>query len=96
MSVLHGTKILGGGTFSSQRVIETDAIDAGPCVHVIDLDGDGDLDVLSASESGDELAWHENLGGGSFSRQRVIEADVPRESVIFALRIWTATVTGTC
>ena len=38
-----------------------------------DLDGDGDLDVLSASETDDKLAWHENLdGAGSFSAQRVI------------------------
>ncbi len=31
-----------------------------------DLDGDGDLDVVSASSYDDQIAWYENLGGGSF------------------------------
>lgn len=32
-------------------------------VFVEDLDGDGDLDVLSASREDGKVAWHENLGG---------------------------------
>ena len=38
--------------------------------HAADLDGDADLDVLSASGDG-KVAWYRNLGGGSFSAQRV-------------------------
>jgi hypothetical protein len=30
-----------------------------------DVDRDGDTDVLSAAQSGNQIAWHENLGGGS-------------------------------
>lgn len=42
-------------------------------VHAADMDGDGDLDVLSASQSDDKIAWYENLDGkGSFGWQRVI------------------------
>ena len=65
---------LGGGRFSSQRVITTDA-DGAESVHAADLDGDGDADVLSASYYDDKIAWYENQGGGVFSSQRVITTD---------------------
>ena len=43
------------------------------CVRTADLDGDGDLDVLSASESDDKIAWYENTdGAGTFGEQQVI------------------------
>lgn len=59
----------GYGTFSDQKVISTNAPDA-RSVHAADLDGDGDLDVLSASET---LAWYENTDGqGTFSTRKVI------------------------
>ena len=35
-------------------------------VFATDLDGDGDADVLSAPFPDDRIAWHENLGGGTF------------------------------
>lgn len=42
-----------------------------------DLDGDGDLDILSASSVDDKIAWYENLDGqGTFGIQRVITTDV--------------------
>jgi hypothetical protein len=53
-----------GGTppvFTS-RVITTDA-DGCHAVYAADLDGDGDLDVLSASQDDDKIAWYENDGG---------------------------------
>ena len=31
-------------------------------VHAADFDGDGDLDVVSASENDDQIAWYENQG----------------------------------
>ena len=60
-----------GVAFSPERVITT-AADGARSVHAADLDGDGDLDVLSASSWDDKIAWYENEGGGSFSAQRVI------------------------
>ncbi len=42
------------------------------CVRTADLDGDGDVDVLSASQWTGKIAWYENLGAGSFSAQKVI------------------------
>ena len=41
--------------------------DAAGSVYAADLDGDGDDEVLSA---GNEIAWHDNLGGGSADRSR--------------------------
>ncbi|NER14147.1 BspA family leucine-rich repeat surface protein [Leptobacterium flavescens] len=35
-------------------------------VHAADLDGDGDMDILSASEVDNKIAWSENLGKGKF------------------------------
>ncbi|MBN2327273.1 MAG: VCBS repeat-containing protein, partial [Candidatus Omnitrophica bacterium] len=34
-------------------------------IEAVDVDGDGDVDVLSASQSDDKIAWHENSGDGS-------------------------------
>lgn len=41
--------------------------------YAADIDGDGDLDVFSASRTQGMVAWHENIDGrGTFSRQRHI------------------------
>ena len=48
----------GRGTFSDQQIITTQANGA-RSVDAADLDGDGDLDVLSASSRDGKVAWHE-------------------------------------
>ena len=50
-------------------------------VHAADIDGDGDADVVSASNGGDTIFWIESLGGAAFSPPKVIsiEADGPAE-----------------
>ena len=45
----------------SRHVITT-AADGAYAVHVADVDGDGDPDVLSASQNDDKIAWYENSG----------------------------------
>ncbi len=49
----------GSGQFGSQQVITT-AADQPTSVYAGDLDGDGDLDVLSASYFDDKIAWYRN------------------------------------
>ena len=65
----------GNATFGSQQVISTAA--NGPySVHACDIDGDGDMDVLSASIYDNKIAWYENIdGAGSFGPQRIIAND---------------------
>ncbi|MCH7701888.1 MAG: VCBS repeat-containing protein, partial [Planctomycetes bacterium] len=46
----------------TERVISTNA-DAACSVFATDVDGDGDIDVLSASSGDDKIAWYENDGG---------------------------------
>ena len=53
-------------------------------VFATDLDGDGDQDVLSASDVDDKIAWYENLGGGAFGPQQVITTSADGAYSVFA------------
>ncbi len=50
----------GNGTFGEQKIITT-STDYVQSVYASDIDGDGDLDVLSASQDDDKIAWYENF-----------------------------------
>lgn len=41
-------------------------------VHAADLDGDGDMDILSASSGDEKIAWYANDGLVGFGTQRII------------------------
>ena len=41
-------------------------------VYAVDIDGDGDMDVLGAASGADEIAWYENNGSGTFSAKQLI------------------------
>ncbi|OFY36132.1 MAG: hypothetical protein A2W91_04930 [Bacteroidetes bacterium GWF2_38_335] len=79
----------GFGTFGSQNVITTSLSDA-YSVYSADLDGDGDKDVLSASWSGSNIGWYENLdGNGTFSTQQIIST-----AAVGATSVYSADVDG--
>jgi hypothetical protein len=62
----------GKGNFGPQQIISTNLI-YGSWVNAADIDGDGDLDVLSASIDDDKIAWYENTDGhGTFGAQQLI------------------------
>ena len=70
----------GGGSFGSQKIVtESPQARGAIAVHAADLDGDGDLDVLSGEYSSSiagpigDLAWYEHTDGrGTFGAQRQI------------------------
>ena len=49
-----------GDDIFTERVISIFAGDGPRCVFATDLDGDGDTDVLSASQYRDKITWYEN------------------------------------
>ena len=56
---------LGQGNFARAEIITNRAGAGVSYVKAIDMDGDGDLDVVSASPRGNTIAWYETLGGGA-------------------------------
>ena len=63
---------------TSPRILDT-AADKPESVEAADLDGDGDLDVLSALEgldTGSKVVWYENAGDRSFSGARLISDEL--------------------
>lgn len=61
------------GIFSGPQVIDG-AAEGAESVFAVDLDRDGDMDVLSASVSDDTIAWHENDGLESFTSHVITSA----------------------
>ena len=58
----------------------TSSADGANSVVAIDLDGDGDTDVVSASGTDDTIAWHENDGSENFTAHVVsTDQDQPKD-----------------
>jgi hypothetical protein len=62
----------GTAQFGPQHVIVQSETNWPTSIYAADLDGDGDLDVLSASAGDDKIAWYANAGTGQFGPQQVI------------------------
>jgi len=58
---------LGFGQFGEEQIVTVCEICTPIDVISEDLDGDGDLDVITAAEFDGKIAWFENLGNGNFS-----------------------------
>jgi hypothetical protein len=57
----------GNENFSVHIIDNTSNLSIGPRgIAVVDLDNDGDIDVLGAAITGDAFAWYENDGTGNF------------------------------
>lgn len=77
----------GLGSFGVQRIISR-TVDRPKAIYAADIDGDGDMDILSASYNDSTIAWYENLDGlGNFGTQNVIILNEGRPEGIFAIDI---------
>ena len=72
------------GGFGSEHVLTNGAASGAQSVYATDLDGDGDIDVLSASYYDDKIAWYKNLGSGSFGVQQVITTAADGATSVYA------------
>jgi hypothetical protein len=64
----------GAGAFGPKKIVASQ-VDVPISVHAVDMDNDGDQDVLSASRDDDTVAWYENAdGNGTFGPPRIITA----------------------
>ena len=52
----------GGANPTWKKTVITDELDAANGVFMADMDGDGDMDILSASQDDSRIAWYENDG----------------------------------
>ena len=74
----------GNGNFGSQQIISSNADDAKD-VYAADLDGDGDMDVISASSGDDKIAWFENTNGnGNFGAEQILTINANGAISIYA------------
>ena len=70
-----------------ENVISTNANGANS-VFAIDIDGDGDIDVLSASSGDSKIAWYENTDGfGHFSAEKIISINAIGTRSVFSIDI---------
>ena len=66
----------GSGNFSFEADVETDLVQA-RCVKGADMDGDGDMDLVSAASLGEfpntdgDISWYENDGSQNFTKRTI-------------------------
>jgi hypothetical protein len=65
-------------------------------VHGGDLDNDGDVDLVSASENDDQIAWYSNEGGApaAFVKHVIRIAPIAPEGIDYAKAVFVADVNG--
>ena len=73
----------GQGNFGEQQIIASYDNEYSS-VYPADIDGDGDLDVITAAEFSYRIAWYENDGLGNFGGRQTITTKVERPTSVTA------------
>lgn len=73
--------------FSNQKIIMSPEADGANYVNTADLDGDGDQDVLSASDDDNKIAWYENINGSAKFNQKVISTNADNANSVHTVDI---------
>ncbi|HPG41502.1 MAG TPA: T9SS type A sorting domain-containing protein [bacterium] len=73
----------GKGAFSGPHVIST-TVNGPPTIFTIDVDSDGDMDVLTASRYSNFILWYANDGEGNFSEPQLVSGLVDAPACVFA------------
>lgn len=74
----------GQGNFSEKKVISTEVMSPYSAI-AADIDGDGDMDVVSASQNDNKIAWYRNetLGVDDFQENDFMIYPVPSKDKVF-------------
>ena len=72
--------IMVGQPIFIESVISTSA-DYATGVYTVDVDGDGDMDVLSTSANDSKVAWYENDGSESFTEHVISDSAISARDV---------------
>ncbi len=78
-------KVTYGQVFWGQQQSVTTIADGANSVFAYDIDDDGDIDLISASNYDNKIAWYENTdGNGTFGSQRIITITAEGAVDVFA------------
>ena len=74
----------GQGNFSEKKIISTEVMSPRSVI-AADIDGDGDMDVISASQNDNKIAWYRNqtLGVDDFQEYDFMIYPVPSKDKVF-------------
>ncbi|WP_298427328.1 T9SS type A sorting domain-containing protein [uncultured Kordia sp.] len=61
----------GLGNFGEKRIISASSNGIKSLI-AVDIDGDTDMDIVSASSFDDKIAWYQNDGSGNFSTEQIV------------------------
>ena len=73
----------GLGNFGAQQIITETTLGA-TSVFAVDIDGDGDVDILVASSIDDTIGWFANNGQGSFGSRQILSTHADGANSVYA------------
>jgi len=74
----------GAGTAWTEHTVDG-TFDGAMSVHAADIDGDGDIDVLGAAKSADDITWWENTNGsGTAWTEHTVDSDFDHANSVYA------------